>query len=224
LTPRGRTCPEFYDEDATVNYELGGKTSLRDGAVAISAAAFYTDWDDLQVLFFDPDTFDSCVDNAGTAHSLGLEVEVAAQLSERLTLTIGGNFIEAELDEDIPGADTSSSVIAKGTDLPNVPKYKLGASLRYEWPFLADWTGVVTANFSAVGESKAALEPGLRGNLEQPSYQLFNARVGIEKENISAFFVFDNLTDEYAVLADDTFGGIHRNKPRTIGFNLRMNF
>lgn len=224
LTPRGRECQEFYNEDKTANFELGAKSSLLGGRVSLQGAAFYTDWKDLQVLFFDALTFNSCVDNAASAHTAGLEVELAAQLTDRLSVSLGGTYIEAELDEDIPGGDSATAVIAKGTDLPNVADYKIGAALRYERPAFANWNAVFAANFNAVGKSVAALEPGVRGNLEQPAYQILNARIGLESDRASAFLTMDNVTDEYAVLADDTFGGIHRNKPRTIGLKLHMEF
>lgn len=221
---RGNACPEFYQEDSTNNFEIGGNTEALDGRMVITGAVFYTKWNDLQVLFFDPTTFTSCKDNAGTAHTAGIELAVTTRLAEGLTLGIDGNYIEAELDEDIPGADSPTAVIPKGTRLPNVPKYKFGANLQYVWPWFGDWGGLFNVNFSTVGDSTAALEPGVRGSLEQPAYTIANARFGIQNGRWGAFVFVNNLTDEFAVFADDTFGGIHRNQPRTVGINLRANF
>ncbi len=218
---RGNECEQYYDEDTTNNFELGGKFQFAGGKVNLEASAFHIDWQDLQVLFFDPVTFSSCVDNAGSATSRGFEATLTALLADGLTVSIGGNYIEAELDESIPGADAPGAVISSGTQLPNVPEYKIGASVQYEWPLFAQWNGYFNANISAVGDSRAALEPGLRGDLQQPSYEITNARIGIQNARYGAYLFVTNLMDEYAVLADDTFGGIHRNQPRTIGLNLR---
>lgn len=221
---RGNRCGKNYDEDTTTNYELGMKMSGMEGRLQLDASLFYIDWEDLQVLFFDADTFDSCIDNAGTAHSMGGEVAVTALLTDNLTLSVSGTMIEAELDEAIPGADSGDALIGKGTRLPNVPEYKVAASVHYERPISDDWIGQFNYNINSVGDSTAALEPGVRGDLEQPSYIISNLRVGVVKNDLAIHLFVDNLTDEYAVYADDTFGGIHRNQPRTAGVSLRYDF
>jgi len=220
----GQSCREFYDEDTTSSFELGLKKSSSDGRMSLEAATFYTDWKDLQVLFFNPETFDSCTENAGSAHSLGAEISFTALITDGLTFNLNGSWTEAELDEDLIGADSLGSVIPKGTQLPNVPEYKVGASVVYEWDLFTDWTGKFNANISAVGDSKAALEPGVRGDLEQPSYTISNVSVGMQNGDLGVHLFVNNLTDEYAVFADDTFGGIHRNQPRTVGIILRAGF
>ncbi len=220
----GFDCPTNYKEDETQNYELGTKFVSGNQRFSVFGSVFYNDWKDMQVLIFDATTFASCVNNAGSAHTSGAEVEVAAMLTEGLTLRLGATLIEAELDVDLPGADGPGAIIAKGTKLPNVPEYKFGGSLVYNWDWFGDWQGMGSLDVSNVGKSRAALEPGVRGDLIQPAYTISNARIGVSNETVGVFLYVNNLTDEYAVYADDTFGGIHRNQPRTTGLNLRFKF
>ncbi len=220
----GTNCREFYDADRTANFEVGLKTASRSGRMSLEAAAYHIDWQDLQVLIFDADTFNSCVENVGGAHSNGLEVAFSALVTDSITVGLSGTWIEAELDVDLRGADSSSAVIAKGTRLPNVPEYKLGGWLQYEWPLFSGWMGSANVNVSVVGDSSAALEPGVRGDLKQPSYTLGNLSLGMAKDQYEIQLYVNNVADEFAVFADDTFGGIHRNQPRTAGIRLRAGF
>ncbi|MFC7049467.1 TonB-dependent receptor [Emcibacter nanhaiensis] len=220
-----------YKNDSTINYEVGGKFTLADGRLTVIAAAYYIDWKDLQISDFDANFGVGYISNAGSAHSAGLELEIVAQPTDRLTLTFAGNISEAELDEDIPGANfsTEGTIIESGSRLPNVPKYKFGGTAQYVYPINDELNMVFHGDVSFVGESFSRLEAGVNegigfGDSVQPSYAVGNVSVAVAAENWTATLFVENVWDEFAALGDDNFGGFHRNKPRTVGINLKYDF
>jgi outer membrane receptor protein involved in Fe transport len=75
--------PPTYDPDKTTNYEVGIKGDLFDGRLSYDAAAYYTNWKNIQIYLYSPITFSGYNDNAGTARTQGLELslQVAGALS-----------------------------------------------------------------------------------------------------------------------------------------------
>ncbi len=88
---------EFDDEEAT-NYELGGKFVLAGGAAELNAAAFYTDFEDLQISIFDG-ILGFNVGNAASAEIKGLEVDGRWAASEYLTIAGGFAITDFEFTD-----------------------------------------------------------------------------------------------------------------------------
>lgn len=88
---------EFEDERAT-NYELGGKLSLADGAAEINFAAFYTQFDDLQISIFDG-VLGFNVGNAAAAEIWGLEVDGRWAVTDFFTLSGSAAFTDFEFTD-----------------------------------------------------------------------------------------------------------------------------
>ncbi len=220
-----------FEPDTTLNYELGTKLTLADGTVTVIAAAYYIDWTDLQITDFDQTLGVGFISNAGSAHTGGFEMEITAKPNDNLTISLSGNISEAILDSDVPGANfaVDGSVIPSGSRLPNVPNYKFAGSIQYIYPINDDLNLVLHADASIVGQSFSRLEAGVNeavglGDSVQPAYGIGNLRAGVEGDNWSATLFVENVWDEFAALGDDNFGGFHRNKPRTIGINVKTNF
>ncbi|WP_373078511.1 TonB-dependent receptor [Zhongshania sp.] len=75
-----------YDEEQATSLEAGAKTTLLDGAAELNVAAFYTQYDDLQVSIFDG-TLGFNVGNAGAAKTMGIELDGRMALTENLMMT-----------------------------------------------------------------------------------------------------------------------------------------
>lgn len=220
-----------YKPDTTINYEVGGKFTMLDGRMTVTGALYYIDWKDLQVFDFDTNLGLGFVSNAGKAHSQGLELEIVTHPTDRLTLTLSGNLTEAELDVDIPGANYSvdGSLIHKGSRLPNVPKYKMGAVAEYNFPINSKLNGVIIGDVSFVGDSYSRMEAGVNagigyGNSHQRAYGIGNLRTGVQADNWTFQVFVTNIWNQVADLGDDNFGGFHRNQPRAIGADLNFKF
>ena len=111
--------PASYDSDELTSYELGIKTATADGRFSLDAAAYFLDWEDIQLfLFVDNVGFNG---NGGTAESQGFEFTASARVAEGLSFSLTGAYTDADLTEDtdpvVGGED--------GNPLPWVPDWQL---------------------------------------------------------------------------------------------------
>ncbi|NIB41559.1 TonB-dependent receptor [Pseudomaricurvus alkylphenolicus] len=95
--PNAGGKPFGFAEEKATSFEVGGKTTLLDGAARLNFAVFYTEFDDLQVSTFTSDGF--TVGNAGTAISQGVEVDGMWRMSESLTLSGAAAYLDAHYKE-----------------------------------------------------------------------------------------------------------------------------
>lgn len=126
--------PPSVDSDTLTNYEVGFKADLAGRAVTIDIAAFYMDWQDIQVTRAFGGVSGQA--NGGKATSKGIEGTLAFRPAAGLTLGLTAAYTDAKLSEDVPeisGAD--------GDELPGVPKFTGSARLDYHTDFGGSLTG-----------------------------------------------------------------------------------
>ena len=75
--------PATYDSDELTNYELGFRTGNDDGTFSLDVAAFFLDWEDIQ-LFQVVNDFGVNA-NGGTAESKGIEFTATARADDGLS-------------------------------------------------------------------------------------------------------------------------------------------
>ena len=101
-----------YDPEIADTFELGWKSSLADGKLRLSAAAFYNDYQDLQLSSFSSTPtggFATVFTNAGKAENWGLEAELLASPIPNLLLSLSVGYLEAEYKEFINSANQDVS-------------------------------------------------------------------------------------------------------------------
>ena len=113
-------------------YETGLKTTWFDKAVRANLAAFYNDYRDLQVSFFDPIYNGTRRGNAGKAHTWGVELETNATLTKRLSAQFNAGYLRAIYD-DYQGAN-GPGTNANGNTLINAPRWSLSGGGAYDLP------------------------------------------------------------------------------------------
>jgi len=237
--------PQAYEPDLLKNYEIGTKTRWADGRLQINATLFWGKWEDYQIEVVDPSNkpcevgqdpdIDLCnqpwqvmVANVGDAEQQGIELEVRAAPTDALDLGLNLTHVKAETSNDF----VVTTLVPKGTSLPNVPELKYNLYAQYNWT-IGDGTNMyVRGQYMWQDESRNQLEdfahePGesAAATFIQPSYGIADVKVGLSAEgwNVEAFI--NNVTDERAVLFDspyffDTFFGnrrVNTNRPREIG-------
>jgi iron complex outermembrane receptor protein len=223
-----------YDEETLVNYEFGWKTTLLDSRLRLNGAVFNVEYDDLQVNQLTPGGQNN-IDNAGDATIRGVELEVAAWLSESLEIGAGYGYLDTKYDTyfDAGGNDLSNNHFA------HAPKNTFNAYARYivknigglgDMTFRVDYAWVddhflLTAN-----------DPGLIDGNRAPSYDFVNARITFDKISGPGDTTFSvsvwgkNLTNElwYTNGFDlsNSFGFVGKAvaPPRTYGVDLRFAF
>lgn len=212
---------EEFDPEESWSYEVGLKTEWWQERLDVRLAAFYVDWQDMQLNLFDP-VAGGYVDNAGESTSQGAELEAAADVHEHVELFGGVGLVETEFDEytDTFGNDVS------GQELPFVPEstWSLGAEL--DGPLGAELRWFTRAEYAVVGDF--FYDPN---NTEGESYDLVNLRAGLERKGWSFTVWARNLFDEeYFPVAFQPNPGnpaqfvAESGEPQVFGATLRASF
>lgn len=108
---------ENYDEEKNTTWEVGSKMRLLGGRLQLNTAAYFIDWDDLQIAFADvvPATEGSTalepsyIGNAKGARSIGLEVDAAFSLTDQLLLTFAGSWTQSKFNRGVLEASLGST-------------------------------------------------------------------------------------------------------------------
>ena len=180
---------EFDDEEAT-NFELGGKFSLAGGAAEINAAAFFTDFSDLQISIFDSGLGFN-VGNAATAEVLGLEVDGRWAATENLMITGGFAVTDFEFTNfengqcyfgqtpnvDFDGNGTPELCSYTGNSNQMVSDFQGNLGFNFNYPVFDDmeFTALVDIFYTSEYDASATFDPAL----VQDGYSMYNLRLGI---------------------------------------------
>ena len=217
-----------FTSDFLTSYEIGMKATFLDGRMRVNAAAFWQDWDDFQFSRLDTSISPLTLTfNVGTAESNGFEADFQVLLTDNWNLSGAVSFLDSELTQDYrrnPLSPTPDA--AAGTALPRVPETKWNLSTRYS--FNNDW--YLQGTYVYTGDSFNTLFDGGTIATElrtQPSYQILNAGVGLDREKWAAELYVRNLTDERGTVwinAVNWDSRVMTNRPRTVGLAYHVNF
>lgn len=207
-----------YDDESSLQYELGVKTLSLDKRLMVNVAAFYTEIEDEQLPLYQANLTRGYLDNAGESHRLGLELESEFKLTESWTLNGSYSWIEAEFDEY---EDSVNDIDYAGKKVFCVPDYSfaLGLGYRAEIEEGVDLFG--RFDMSGVGPQffDNANEVG------QANYELFSTRIGLQWEGLEASLWAKNIFDRHYVAFENTGSGIAEDgEPRTFGISLSYVF
>jgi iron complex outermembrane receptor protein len=207
-----------YKPDTTWNYEVGSKLAFLDHRLIIDASVYYIAWHDLQTFVARPDVgpFAYFVENVSAALSKGVELEVtyAPPVLPGLTLGFSGNATDARYTEDAPFEGPA------GNRLPQVPANKWSVFTQYSAPLTGNIDGFARTDVEHTG----TFYNSGSNTLSSGGYTLVNVRAGVDVGKhwrIDAFA--NNVTNTVADLYKyyDSYYGVFRNRPRTVGVELR---
>jgi iron complex outermembrane receptor protein len=215
MASSGTTEDNSFEPQKSANYEIGIKGSLN--RLRLAATLFYMDIEDVHI--YKADGVNLYTDNADSAHSQGIELELAYKLTDTIELTGSFGLIEAEYDTYDAGNDISFN----GKDIENTPSYTTTAGVSYKHP--GGLYGRV--DMRAVGEFSLYDNSG-RTFVQEDAYAVLDARIGYLTEGGWDFYVYGkNLTDQEYITCFMTttrqtmaeFG-----QPLSIGAGLRYRF
>ncbi len=194
-----------FDEETSINYELGAKTTWLDNRLSLNACLFYVDIEDMHV-FSQPMPGVMIASNAAKAHSQGIELEARARPFEGMDINASFAWTQAEFDEY--GAFT-------GKTPTSTPDYSFSMSAQYRHS-----TGVYIRG-EMRGFGKIYYDEA--NTIERDHLELFNAKVGYERDSFDFYVYVNNLTDE------KYFSGmspqcIMVGAPRTMGVMTSIRF
>jgi outer membrane receptor protein involved in Fe transport len=162
--------PNGYAPDKLTNWEMGLKTDLLDHKVQLNLSAYYMDWKNVQIQFFNPTGGfgnTAFVTNGANFHIKGVEAQVTARPFRGASINAGFTYNDSKqssspcLVSDYPGSSTFGQCVtsyyrggverpvqspfgAKGSALPYSPHVQADLRLRYDWAggnALGYWVG-----------------------------------------------------------------------------------
>ena len=214
-----------FDPELVDTHEIGFKWQGMGDRVRLNAAAFLTDYQDVQVLFFDR-LGGPVNDNAGTVEVKGMEFELTALITANLLVDVGYGFMDADYTEinAIPGLSLS---IDETATLTNAPKNSFTLGIEYSVPVGAnELASRIDYSYTDDVFNDSQNSPFLF----QDAYDTWNASVRYSLGEALDFVAFvHNLADErFIVSGDSNFGlGFHEanyNRPREYGVTVRYRF
>ncbi|MEP1231257.1 MAG: TonB-dependent receptor [Litorimonas sp.] len=225
--------PTSFDEETVDSYEVGFKSDFWGGRARVNAAAFFSNYDDIQVVVFDngiPRTI-----NAAQGEVKGLEIETTFAPDDHWLLQANIGLIDAEytsLEPAIEGSFGLPIVNPLSTDLDfvNTPDvvFSLGGQYRQD---VGNW-GDITYRGDLSYRGSAANDAINTAELIQDEIALLSGRITFSPDD--SFWTIavygTNLTDvEYITsgVADEPgFGLVEQNaaRPREWGASFEVKF
>ena len=151
----GPEAQEAFSSDRLRNYEVGLKLERFQHRLSLSSAVYYDLWKDIQTDQFRASGIPYTT-NAGDAHVLGVEAELAFRTDNGFLAQLNGRVSRARTTnanlEFIP-------ILAK--NLPGAPPVSGGALISYERPMADDWTMRLVGQAIYVGLSRVSFAPSL---------------------------------------------------------------
>jgi len=233
-----------YKEETVWAYELGFKSMLYDGKLQLNGAAFYYDYDDMQVsqLVETLGGIDSVRSNADKTRVYGAEVEMWWKPVEGLDIKAGVSLLDSEIivwTNDFSGCATLpgggvdptcpiyiEKLAREGNKVPEAPALALNGLVRYEWALSGDKRMFVLVDTSF--NDKIFKE--VSNTLETDSYWLTNARLSLKGQTEAwevSLWVKNIANKEYVTnLLPPGRGAVWNfyGMPRTYGISVRYSW
>jgi iron complex outermembrane receptor protein len=214
---------EAYDEEYAWHAEGGVKSAAMGGRVRLAAAAFWIDWQELQLNLPNlqsPGQF--FIANVGSASSRGVELEVNARAHRSVDLFGSFGYTNARFGD----GTSSNGVDVSDNRIPNTPDFTgtFGAHLSHELSSAATLYGhgeIVWYGSLKYDDTNVA---------EQEAYSLANLRAGIRGRYLFAEGWIRNAFDTAYVPVAFAFPGAasgflgESGRPRTYGVTAGVRF
>jgi iron complex outermembrane receptor protein len=227
VAPTEAAASTPFDEENVTNFEMGIKGTVLDNTLRFNAVAFYTQYDDLQVLVqtVQPSGLPGpqLTRNAGEAESKGIELEGQWQLHEYWQLSGTYAYLDTEytqLDDNLKPSE--------GNQLRNAPENAASVSLVFDYPLA---NGYLNARADYSYKDDAYQDVLNLDEAKMESYSVTNLRLAYATESGQwelAGWV-KNATDEEYMLHNSVVNPglaqlIVPAAPRTYGVTGTWNF
>jgi len=235
LSPGGRE-DFIFDPEQVQGVEVGAKATLLDGSMLLTFEAFYYEFDDLQVDFFNSAQFAYVTTNAGGSITRGAELQVDwATPVDGLMVSGSLGFLRSYFTDfesfcytgqtleqgcilpPPPAVETDASQNLKNNTRPNAPKWSGFIAVDYERALTQNLVFGVTANMQFRTDLKlSATDPAA----VQDGYETYDANIRLATADgkWQLAFIGKNLTDEYAFRSAGNVPGTGGNTGTPEGF------
>lgn len=193
IFPPEASLPSFRPETVD-SYEAGFKLMALDNVLRLNGAAFYTDYNDMQLLVADASRVGPFITNAGKARIQGFELETNLAPGSGLRLNAAVGLTDAkfkDLDSGVQGLTLDSKFVF-------VSKWTISGSAEKEIDLAT--AGTVTPHLD--WSYRSGFYTNANGintpELYQPGYSVFNGNIRWQDEDkhLSLTFGVDNIGDK----------------------------
>ena len=188
--------PDTYGPEYLTAYEAGGKSRWLSGRLTLDAAAFFYDYEDMQVstatVIAGEPIFG--VENAAKAELYGIDAQTSFVATERWS--VSGGVVWMPKREFVDYRNDVTGDVLSGNDLVRAPEWSATGAVNYERPLRKLGRFSVRLEYSY--RSGYFYTPENDPNLAQDAFGLLNAFVKFEAAS-GAWYVFAsgrNLTNE----------------------------
>ena len=191
---------DAVDPEVMEDIEAGIKTAWLDGRMQANLYAFWYDYTDLQVNAVNPVTTALEVANAAEASISGAQLEVTAQVTDKLRLSLDSIYVSSEFDEytSIDAARPQLGPIdLSGNDLPQSPEYRISLTGEYVVPVGAN---ELTFNLKVTATDDYYLDAFNEDHMVQDANSIVDGSIYYRLGNGLNFSIWgNNLTDEEVI-------------------------
>ena len=187
-------------QESLLAYEAGFKASLLDHRVQLNASAFYYDYKDKQLRGSELDPVFGPLEalvSIPKSHVEGIEVQLSARPTERLTLDTSATYLDTKIDE-FTGFDALAHFGNQaGTPFPFSPKWQSITNIDYAFPISSRMKGFGGASLNYNSQTYSGV--GALNLMRIDSFTLLDLRAGLDFSN-GRYRVWawgKNVTNEY---------------------------
>lgn len=214
-----------FKNESTKNYEVGFKSTFADGMVTLNGSFFHTDYSNqlLSLVVFQPvGPALSRTLNIPSAEIDGLELEMSARLSDRLTVNMGAGLIDSVIKKIADDPILTGESLAVGNKSPLVSPFTFNGSLTYKQPLDAVTDLVLYGSYQRVGGYYFDLNNDIRTGTKD----FVDGKISVDRERWSVGIWGKNLTDSRQATNMSITGADLRipNQPRSFGIEASFRF
>ena len=217
-------------QESLLAYEAGFKASLLDHRVQLNASAFYYDYKDKQLRGSELDPVFGPLEalvSIPKSHVEGIEVQLSARPTERLTLDTSATYLDTKIDE-FTGFDALAHFGNQaGTPFPFSPKWQSITNIDYAFPISPRMKGFGGASLTYNSQTYSGV--GALNLMRIDSFTLLDLRAGLDFSN-GRYRVWawgKNVTNEYYwtnVFANGNAIARFVGQPATYGVSFSARF
>lgn len=216
-----------FESDVNNTYEAGFKSELFSDTLRLNAAAFLTQYEDIQQSISDPELFFR-IANASEAEIRGFEVESTWAPSESLSFDLGLGYADSEITDIADGVNIDG--VEEGNVLAFAPEWTVNSGAQYT--FFTPNSGDFTIRADYFYMSEHFFSPKNTERERQEGYGLLNLRGTWTAPGGGysvAVFGMNVLDEEYSTFGQDAFNAqgvayLHVGQPAEWGATVTFNF
>lgn len=171
---QGSPTLDSFDPESVTLYELGIKAPMAGGGGFVTAAAFYTDYKDIQLRrsIVAPGNITSDTDNGGSADIYGIEGSLSLPIGNVFSVDVNAMYLDTKLHNFI----NSQGVNLEGSELPLSPQFSGSIGLQFAGDIYRGAS--LRVRIEAAGQSEVIFPELKRPDLErEDGYVLLNSTI-----------------------------------------------